>query len=81
MRYAIPLLKNIGRRALGAVSKGATQYLSGSKSLAPAMIDSFGEEAMDVVKSGYDHFQRRQQRGKGVKKKVINKIYKDSIFN
>ncbi|GEM_PF-4905664 len=51
-KFALPILKNLGRRALGVVSRGATQYLSGNKKLSTAMLDEMGDEADDLARVG-----------------------------
>lgn len=68
-RFAFPILKNLGRRALGAVSRGATQYLSGNKPLGSAMIDEFGDEAADLAQRGINKIR---QRGRGKKRKRLS---------
>ena len=85
MRYAIPLIKNIGRRSLGAVSRGATQYLSGNKDLGSAMVDEFAGEAVDLAQDGVNRLRkRRSQTGTGRVSKhpklCINKKHKPDLF-
>ena len=94
MRYAIPVLKSIGTRALGAASRGANQYISGSKKLAPAMLDEFGGEAMDFVQEGIKNFssssgKKRKRppppptrtKSKRTKTSNINKTRNKTIFS
>ncbi len=73
-KFALPLLKNLGKRFLGVVSRGATQYLSGNKNLSTAMMDEMETEASDLAQVGLKRFNdyRKRRRGKG-RKLLINK--------
>ncbi len=71
LRGAIPILKAVGRRAIGVASRGADQYLSGKKDFIPAMTDEIGAEASNLLKRG---LKRKAKPRKGpVKRSSINK--------
>ncbi len=61
-RFAFPLLKKLGKRALGAFTRGSTQYLSGEKKFKDAMVDEFTGEAMDLAESGINKIRKRRKR-------------------
>ena len=82
MRYAIPLLKNIGRRFLGATTRGATQYLSGNKKFIPAMVDELSGEAIGLAEEGIQKIRKRhKQKGSGTRKKKRRVINNKNIFD
>ena len=79
LRGAIPLLKSIGRRALGTVSQGATNYLSGKSEFLPAMVSEIGNEAMNFLQpSDTPSPTLSNESGRKRKKNTINK--KRTIF-
>ena len=51
-KFALPVLKNLGKRALGVVTRGASEYLSGNKKLSTAMLDELGDEVDDLARVG-----------------------------
>ena len=70
-RFALPILKTLGRSVLRAGAKGATSYLSGEKKFMPSMVDEFTTEATNLVERGIKKLRKRKQSGKG--RKNINK--------
>jgi hypothetical protein len=74
-RFALPILKTLGRSFLSAGTRGASRYLSGEEKFIPAMMTEFKDEAVNLAERGVTNIKkrrRRRQTGSG-KKKVINK--------
>ena len=43
-RFAIPLLKSVGRTLMSGATRGATDYLAGNQDFLPAMVSGVGNE-------------------------------------
>lgn len=64
-RVAFPILKRLGRHALGAVSRGSNSYLSGNQKFIPAMRDGVIDEVMNVTginKKSKTHKPKKRKR-------------------
>ena len=48
-RFAFPLLKKLGKHALGAAARGGIEYLAGNKKFIPAMKDEVGREIANIA--------------------------------
>ena len=49
-RFALPILKKLGKHALTAVGRGAVEHLVNKKTLQEAMKDEFKQEGVGLIK-------------------------------
>lgn len=84
-RFALPILKSIGKRAIGAAVRGGTQYLSGEKKFLPAMQEEFAGEAVNLAHQGISNINKRIKKklkggGGGIGNNSVKRL-KQTIFD
>ena len=71
-RVALPIIKNIGKRILGAGVRGATKVLAGEPIL-QSFADEFVDEGIGLAKDGVSAVnQKWRQKGRGIKRKKMS---------
>jgi hypothetical protein len=80
LRYAIPFLKRIGKRAVSAGVRGGAKFLSGEKPLAQSMKEEFTNEAVDTVRDETLRLATKVQKGRG-KKKIPKRLINKNLYH
>lgn len=70
-RFAIPLLKSVGRTLMSGATRGATDYLAGNQNFLPAMVSGVGNEVASRMAPPKRKATRRQP---AKKKRKISRI-------
>ena len=78
-RFAIPILKNIGRGALRVVGKTATDVLDHQRPLGSALVDNALREVQSAMFSSPTDINKQEGRGSGRKRKLFFK--EEDIFS
>ena len=72
-RGAIPLLKSVGSRLLGATARGASRYLEGEDDLPTAMKSELSKEALKAVKQVINPNTGNPNTGNPNKRRAVRK--------